>query len=103
MTHALAKICLGSMFFGGVFWLGATADASVTPFSTPFRHGGGNGSGNGKGGNRNVLIINSPNSSHDIQHIRNVNTGGNTITPTALCNHLKRNCKIIQNVWVDYP
>jgi hypothetical protein len=65
----------------------------------------GNGAPGGRFGNgrfnHNSFIINSPSWSHDLQHIRNVNVGGNTVTPAALCkNHIRR-CKIVQrmNVW----
>jgi hypothetical protein len=79
------------------------AGAALTPSSPlPAGNGGWPGSRLGNGSfNHNSFIINSPSSSHDIQHIRNVNVGGNTVTPAALCKHHVHHCKIIQrlNVW----
>jgi hypothetical protein len=96
MTLALAKICLAASFFGLVSGTGTAADAAVVPFG-----GHGNGSGNGSH-NKNSFIINSPNDSHDFQHLRNVNLGGNTITPAAVCRAPVRRCRIVQKV-VVYP
>jgi hypothetical protein len=100
MTHqgVLARMCLAVMLAGGISSIDVDAGASVVPAG----HGGGwsgNGSGNGRH-NRNSFIINSPSESRDVQHIRNVNVGGKTITPAALCKHAVR-CRIVQRIVVD--
>jgi hypothetical protein len=84
-------------FVGGV--LADLPDASAAPLPS-WGGGGGGGSNSGNGRhNRNSFIINSPSISHDIQHIRNINVDGNTVTPAAICNRPRR-CKIIQNLTV---
>lgn len=60
-----------------------------------------NGNGNGRH-NHNAFIIDSPSQSHDIQHIRNLNVGGNTLSPAAICKKTRR-CRIIQRLVVSYP
>jgi hypothetical protein len=96
MTHALAKIGLAAVSV--VLWP-AAAGAAVTPYG----HSAGAGTGSGNGShNRNSFIINSPSSSHDFQHIRNVNISGTTVTPAAVCKRPVRHCRIIQKV-VVYP
>lgn len=96
MTHALAVTGLTTVFFAGALWAGAAADADASTLPLG-GHGSGNSSGNGSH-NRNSIIINSPNDSHDIQHVRNVNVGGATITPAAVCKRTAHHCKIIQKV-----
>jgi hypothetical protein len=79
-------------------------NAEVTSSTAVPDHGGGwpgNNLGNGRN-NRNSFIINSPSISHDIQHIRNVNVGGHTVTPAAICKKTRR-CKIIQRLVVVDP
>jgi hypothetical protein len=62
--------------------------------------GGGGGAGNSGNGkyNRNSFIVNSPSISRDIQHIRNVNVDGNTVTAAAICKRPARRCTIIQKL-----
>jgi hypothetical protein len=92
-VRTLAHACIVALFFGGII----CDDADASTF-----HGGGgaaNNSGNGKN-NRNSWIINSPSVSHDLQHIRNVNVDGNTVTPAAFCKRPVRRCKIVQSLVV---
>ena len=83
------------------------ANAGTASSAVTLGHGGGSGSGSPAGSygngrnNRNSIIINSPNWSHDIQHIRNINVGGNTVTPAAMCKKHVRRCTIIQRFVVD--
>jgi hypothetical protein len=51
--------------------------------------------------NRNSFVVNSPSISHDIQHIRNINVGGNTVTPAAMCKRHVRRCTIVQRFTVN--
>lgn len=95
-VRSLVQISLAIACAGGVLADGPGASAAQLP--TWGGGGGGSNSGNGRH-NRNSFIINSPSVSHDIQHIRNVNVDGNTVTPAAICNHPRR-CKIIQNLTV---
>lgn len=96
MPHTLAGFGLATALLGGLLCAGTSANASVTPFG-----GGGSGAGSGSGNgshNRNSFIVNSPNWSRDIQHVRNVNVSGVTITPAAVCKRPVRHCRIIQKV-----
>jgi hypothetical protein len=83
--------------------VGAQANAGVA--SPVMRPRGGSGGPVGDLGNgwhnRNSFVINSPSISHDIQHIRNINVGGNTVTPAAMCKRHVRRCTIIQRFAVD--
>lgn len=54
--------------------------------------------GNGKW-NRNTFVVDSPNSSNDVQHLRNANAGGATLSAIAACKRRVR-CRINQNMWV---
>lgn len=95
-ARTLSRACLVAAFLGGISSVGSAASASVF-------HGGGWGGntfGNGKH-NRNVFVINSPSSSHDILHIRTVNVGGKTIAPGAVCKKPAGRCKITQRIIVD--
>ena len=96
-VRSLVQICVAAAFAGGVLAEGPAASAARPP-SWGGGGGAGNNSGNGKH-NSNSFIINSPSVSHDIQHIRNVNVDGNTVTPAAICNRLHK-CKINQNLTV---
>lgn len=74
--------------------------APVAPFQGRRPAGGGRPGarfGNGRA-NHNSFVIYNPSFSSDVQHIRNVNIGGNTITPAAMCKNRIRHCKIIQNL-----
>lgn len=102
-THTLARICLAATAFGGVLSIEADAGAAVSHFALPAGHGDGSWSGNGSGNgrhNRNSFIINSPSQSNDALHIRNVNIGGTTVTPAAVCRRPVHRCKIIQKIVV---
>jgi hypothetical protein len=93
MLRTLAPICLAATFIGGI--LVVDADASVS-----YVYGGdgaGSNSGNGRH-NRNSFIVNSPSISHDIQHIRNINVDGNTVTAAAICKKPARRCTIVQKL-----
>ncbi|WP_141959136.1 hypothetical protein [Actinoallomurus bryophytorum] len=85
--------------------LSIEADASAGVASSAISQGSGGPVGNLGNGrhNRNSFVINSPSISNDIQHIRNINVGGNTVTPAAMCKRHVRRCKIIQHLVVDYP
>ncbi|MGH3376042.1 MAG: hypothetical protein ACRDP6_14995 [Actinoallomurus sp.] len=99
----LAGLCLAGAFFGGVLSIAADAGAAVSQVNLPAGQGDGGWSGSGSGNgrhNRNSFIINSPSQSNDVQHIRNVNVGGNTVTPAAVCRRPARRCTIIQRVVV---
>jgi hypothetical protein len=96
-VRSLVQICLVAALAGGVLADATAASAARFP-GWGGGAGAGSNSGNGKH-NRNSYIINSPSVSHDIQHIRNVNVDGNTVTPAALCNRARR-CKINQNLTV---
>jgi hypothetical protein len=90
------RVCLALLFLG---FLGAGPAVRPAAAATLPAHGHGccgNNFGNGRG-NRNSFIINSPSWSNDVQHIRNVNVGGNTVTPAALCKRTHR-CKIVQHL-----
>jgi hypothetical protein len=95
----LARTCLFVVLVGGISSIGVDARASVVPAGQGDGGWAGNGSGNGRH-NRNSFIINSPSMSHDVQHIRNVNVGGQTITPAALCKRPAGRCKIVQHIVV---
>jgi hypothetical protein len=96
IVRSLVQLSLAAAFAGGVLADGGRAWAARPP---GWSGGGGNGSnGNGRH-NRNSFIINSPSISHDMQHIRNVNVDGNTVTPAAMCIRPRR-CKIIQSLTV---
>jgi hypothetical protein len=84
--------------------LRATNDAAASPNASRAHGGGwpGDALGNGRN-NRNSFIIDSPSISHDIQHIRNVNVGGNTVTPAVVCKGHLRRCKVIQRLVVVDP
>ena len=90
-----------ALALGAGLSIGADANAGVAVV-----RGGGSGGpvgnlGNGRN-NRNSFVVNSPSISHDIQHIRNINVGGNTITPAAMCKRHVRWCKIDQRlVFID--
>jgi hypothetical protein len=47
--------------------------------------------------------MNSPSLSNDIQHIRNINVGGDTVTPAAICKRHVHHCKIVQRFTVVGP
>ena len=96
-VRSLVEICLAAAIAGGVLADGPDAWAAQLP-SWGSGGGDGNHSGNGRN-NRNSFIINSPSISHDIQHIRNINVDGNTVTPAAICKRSGR-CRIIQNLSV---
>jgi hypothetical protein len=86
------------MFFGGM--MPNDADASAAHFGVPAYGGEGGAashSGNGKF-NRNSFIVYSPSISHDVQHIRNVNVDGNTVTAAAICKKPARRCTIVQRL-----
>lgn len=94
MTHALVRTGLTTVICAGALWAGSAAGASTAPFGG---RGGGNHTGNGSH-NRNSVIINSPNASHDVQHVRNIDVSGITITPAAVCKRTAHRCKIVQKV-----
>jgi hypothetical protein len=101
-VRSLAQIFLVAAAVGGGWSFAAPARAAIVPAHLR-TDGWGNGNvlGNGKH-NHNSFIINSPSKSHDIQHIRNVNVGGNTVTPAAICKKSHR-CTIIQRTVVSWP
>jgi hypothetical protein len=93
----LAQICLVATIAGATSY--ATEAQAAVPTHLPMDEWvQGSALGNGKH-NHNSFIINSPSWSHDVQHIRNVNIGGNTVTPAALCKR-SHHCKIIQRLIV---
>jgi hypothetical protein len=103
--HSLARMGVVALALGAGLSIEAAANAGVA--SSVVTLGGGSGGpvdnlGNGRH-NRNSFVINSPSISHDIQHIRNINVGGNTVTPAAMCKRHVRRCKIIQHLVVAYP
>jgi len=95
VLRTLAPLCLAGTLLWGV--LANDADASISSLTGGGSGSGGNNSGNGRH-NRNSFIINSPSSSHDIQHVRNVNVDGNTVTAAAFCKRPVRHCKIVQKL-----
>ncbi|MDN3354789.1 hypothetical protein [Actinomadura sp. DC4] len=86
--RTVVPLFIAAVFFGG--FLSDDANASISYYD---------GNGNGRH-NRNSFIINSPSFSHDVQHIRNVNVDGNTVTPAAICRRPARRCVIIQRLVV---
>jgi hypothetical protein len=89
-------VCLALLFLG-LLGDGMAVEAASAATLPVHGHGCcGNNFGNGRG-NRNSFIINSPSFSNDVQHIRNVNVGGNTVTPAALCKRTGR-CRIVQHL-----
>jgi hypothetical protein len=101
--RTLARLCVAGAFFAGISSVAADAYATVSQVRMPTGQGDGGWSGSGSGNgrhNRNSFIINSPSHSHDFQHIRNVNVGGNTITPAAVCKRPASHCRIVQRVVV---
>jgi hypothetical protein len=102
--HSLARVGVIALVMVCAFSAEVDANAGAVLSAAAFGHGGwpGDGLGNGKN-NHNSFIIDSPSFSHDIQHIRNVNVGGNTVTPAALCKKHVRRCKIIQHLVVVDP
>ena len=104
MVHEFGKRLAALVFLvgAGCVFSQAGAYASALPAS---HHHDGYGSyqsmGNGTH-NTNSFLVNSPNFSHDIQHARNANIGGVTISPQALCHHRVR-CKIVQRIAVYDP
>jgi hypothetical protein len=90
------RVCLALLFLG---FLGDGLPARPAAAATLPAHGHGccgNNFGDGRA-NHNSFIINSPSESSDVQHIRNVNVGGNTVTPAAICKRTRR-CKIVQHL-----
>jgi hypothetical protein len=103
--HSLTRMGVVALVLGA--GLSTEADANAVVTSSAVVLGGGSGGpvdylGNGRN-NRNSFVVNSPSISHDIQHIRNINVGGNTVTPAAMCKRHVRRCKIIQHLVVSYP
>lgn len=98
--HWPARVGVVALVLGTVLSIGTDANAGVAVVL-----GGGSGGpvdnlGNGWH-NRNSFVVNSPSISHDIQHIRNINVGGNTVTPAAICKRHVRRCTIIQRFAVN--
>jgi hypothetical protein len=102
-TRSPARLWVAALILGAGLAIETDANAGAAP-PVVVLHGGSGGPvgnlGNGKF-NRNSFVINSPSFSHDIQHIRNINVGGNTLTPAAVCKHHVRRCTIIQRAIVD--
>lgn len=99
------QVCLAALTAGCAFSIGPGANATVPgSATTPADNGGWPGArlGNGKF-NHNSFVINSPSFSHDIQHIRNINVGGDTVTPAAICKRHVHHCKIVQRFTVVDP
>jgi hypothetical protein len=102
-TRSLARLCVVALALAAGLTIEANANAGVTQSVETLGHGSGGPVGNlGNGrNNRNSFVINSPSISHDIQHIRNINVGGNTVTPAAMCKRHVRRCTIVQRFTVD--
>ncbi|MFB9838849.1 hypothetical protein [Actinoallomurus acaciae] len=104
-TRLPLQVCLSVAVAGlcGPLMAGSAGAALLGPRALP-AGGGWPGSrfGNGRA-NHNSFIINSPSNSSDIQHIRNVNVGGTTVTPAAICKGRVRHCRIIQRLSVFDP
>lgn len=96
-------MCVATLALAAGLAITTDANAGVTSSAVTLAHGSGGPVGNlGNGrNNRNSFVINSPSFSHDIQHIRNINVGGNTVTPAAMCKRHVRRCTIIQRFAVD--
>jgi hypothetical protein len=58
----------------------------------------GNSLGNGEG-NHNLFVINVFSRTHEIQHVRNGNIGGNTAAPPVICGKSHR-CRLTQHLVV---
>ncbi|MCW2862809.1 MAG: hypothetical protein JWP48_4517 [Actinoallomurus sp.] len=95
------QVCLAALAAGCAFSIGPGANAA-TPGLADSDGWPGARLGNGKF-NHNSFVINSPSLSHDIQHIRNINVGGNTVTPAAICKRHVHHCKIVQRFTVVDP
>jgi hypothetical protein len=96
-------MCVAALALTAGLAIATDANAGVTSSAVALAHGSGGpvgDLGNGRN-NRNSFVINSPSISHDIQHIRNINVGGNTVTPAAMCKRHVRRCTIIQRFVVD--
>jgi hypothetical protein len=102
--HSLARMSVIALALGTGLSIEADANAGVATAAVALGGGSGGPVGNlGNGtNNRNSFVVNSPSFSHDVQHVRNINVGGNTITPAAVCKRHIRRCRINQRlVFID--
>jgi hypothetical protein len=95
----LLRICLPAMFAGCGLAVAGNAHAALLPSRTLLVGDGRPGPSLGNGRfNRNSFIIDSPNYSHDVMHIRHVTVGGRTDTAALICKKAARRCVVIQRI-----